>query len=108
MTFSLSDTAVQRLAFLLSKEPEGTRMRVAVEGGGCSGFQYRFSMETAPMAEDDHVFAYDGVAVVVDAMSLELVQDGQLDFITKLGASYFAMVNPNSTASCGCGNSFSV
>lgn len=83
-------------------------MRIAVEGGGCSGFQYRFSMDDAPLAEDDHVFVRDGVEVVVDAMSLELMEAGMLDFVTKLGASYFAIVNPNSTASCGCGNSFSV
>ena len=83
-------------------------MRIAVEGGGCSGFQYRFSVDHTPLAEDDRLFTRDGIDVVIDEVSLELVHDGMLDFITKLGASYFAITNPNSTASCGCGNSFSV
>ena len=81
--------------------------RVAVNGGGCSGFQYVFSIDNNRL-DDDLAFNSHGVEVVIDAMSLELVDNAELDYVQDLMGSYFAVTNPNATASCGCGTSFSV
>ena len=80
---------------------------MAVLGGGCSGFQYEFSID-ATKQPDDCVFSAHDVEIVIDAMSLELVDTAELDYKQDLMGSYFAVNNPNATASCGCGTSFSV
>jgi iron-sulfur cluster insertion protein len=106
-SFGLSAAAAQRIQTMLSGEPDGSFFRVAVNGGGCSGFQYEFSIDTARQ-DDDLVFVSHGVEVVIDEMSLELVDNAELDYVQDLMGSYFSVSNPNATASCGCGTSFSV
>ena len=105
--FSVSDSAARRIAFLASKEAKPVMMRVAVLGGGCSGFQYNFSFEEA-CNQDDLVIERNGAAVLVDATSLELLKGSELDYVEEMVGSSFQVKNPNATSSCGCGNSFSV
>jgi iron-sulfur cluster insertion protein len=78
-----------------------------VSGGGCSGFQYGFSLDDSKLA-DDVLFERDGVKVVVDTTSLELIRGGEVDYVEELVGSYFQVRNPNATSTCGCGTSFSV
>lgn len=105
--FSLSESAAARITQLLDSEPSDSFFRVAVLGGGCSGFQYNFSIDKNRQ-DDDLVFVAHGVEVVVDEMSLELIDHAELDYVQDLMGSYFAVTNPNATASCGCGTSFSI
>ena len=105
--FGLSESAAMRITQLLDSEPAGSFFRVAVLGGGCSGFQYDFSIDKNRQ-NDDFVFVAHNVEVVVDEMSLELIDCAELDYVQDLMGSYFAVTNPNATASCGCGTSFSV
>ncbi len=105
---SISDSAAARIRAI--KERDGTPgalLRIAVSGGGCSGFQYQFSFDDT-LAEDDVVFERDGVKVVVDLTSLDLVKGSEVSFVEDLVGSYFKMTNPNAKSSCGCGTSFSV
>ena len=106
-TFGLSASAANRITVMLENEPVGSFFRVAVNGGGCSGFQYEFSIDKE-RRDDDLSFASHGVEVVVDEISLELIDNAELDYVQDLMGSYFAVTNPNATASCGCGTSFSV
>lgn len=105
--FSVTPSAAKRIAFLASKEAKPVMMRVAVLGGGCSGFQYNFSFEDA-RSDDDLVIERDGAAVLVDSTSLELLKGSQLDYVEEMVGASFQVNNPNATSSCGCGNSFSV
>jgi len=105
--FAMSDNACKRLRELLQNEDEGAMLRVSVSGGGCSGFQYGFSFDTGT-TPDDHLFEKDGVKVVVDDVSLDLLAGAELDFVVDLIGSSFQVKNPNATASCGCGSSFSI
>jgi len=105
--FTLSAAAAQRITKMLEAEPEGSFFRVAVNGGGCSGFQYEFSIDT-DRGEEDLSFVSHDVEVVIDEISLELVDKAELDYVQDLMGAYFAVSNPNATASCGCGTSFSV
>ena len=105
--FGLTVSAAARIAKMLADEPDGSFFRVAVLGGGCSGFQYDFSIDVTKQPEDCVFTAHD-VEIVIDAMSLELVDKAELDYKQDLMGSYFAVNNPNATASCGCGTSFSV
>ncbi len=105
---TLSDSAAKRIAFLLEDEPTGTYFRIAVEGGGCSGFQYRFDFDAAALAEDDLEIEKEGAKVVIDTTSLELVEGSELDFTTELVGSAFALKNPQAVSGCGCGNSFAL
>ncbi len=105
--FAISDSAAARIAHLLADEPAGTKLRVSVEGGGCSGFQYHFDFAAGPQA-DDMVFGTPEAPVLVDTTSLEFVKGAMLDYVATLGAAAFEIKNPNASASCGCGNSFSV
>ena len=105
--FGLSEAAAMRITQLLDSEPAGSFFRVAVLGGGCSGFQYDFSIDKNRQ-DDDSVFVVHDVEVVVDEMSLELLDWAELDYVQDLMGSYFAVTNPNATASCGCGTSFSI
>lgn len=106
-SFSVSDSAAKRIAFLASKEARPVMMRVAVLGGGCSGFQYNFSFEEQ-RNEDDLVIERNGASVLVDATSLELLKGSELDYVEEMVGAAFQVKNPNATSSCGCGNSFSV
>ncbi len=105
--FGLSKAAARRITELLDSEPSGSFFRVAVLGGGCSGFHYDFSIDKNRQ-DDDLVFDAHDVEVVVDEMSLELINRAELDYVQDLMGSYFAVINPNATASCGCGTSFSI
>lgn len=107
-TFHLSENAAKRIAFLLSKDVnKGMRLRVAVDGGGCSGFQYRFDFD-AKQNPDDQIFEKSGVEVLVDEISLGFLKGSMLDYVETLGAAHFEIKNPNASATCGCGNSFAV
>ena len=104
----VTDSAAQRIKKLRAMEGNETLMlRVSVSGGGCSGFQYGFSLDDK-IAGDDRIFERDGVKVLVDEVSLDLLKGSQVDFREDLGGSYFQVSNPNATSSCGCGSSFSV
>jgi iron-sulfur cluster insertion protein len=104
---SLSAAAAIRVAAIAGKQAKPAILRLSVEGGGCSGFQYRFGM--ADMVEPDDIVAEtDGVKLVVDPISLDLVRGAQVDFIDNLGGAHFAVTNPNAASGCGCGTSFSV
>ena len=105
--FAVSDNARNRLLKLLDSEAAGAMLRVSVSGGGCSGFQYGFTFD-ANATPDDHLFEKEGVTVVVDDVSLDLLDGAELDFVVDLIGSSFQVKNPNATASCGCGASFSV
>jgi iron-sulfur cluster assembly accessory protein len=106
-SITLSERAVKRIAHLLSTEETPALFRVSVEGGGCSGFQYRFDLvkERAP---DDLLVERDGARVVVDPVSLGFLQSAEIDFVDDLIGAQFKINNPNVTAACGCGTSFSV
>ena len=104
---SLSARAATRILFLRARENTAARVRLAVNGGGCSGFNYTFSFEHGLNA-DDLVIARDGAELVVDETSLELLKGSEVDFVDDLAVSAFRIVNPNATASCGCGSSFAV
>ena len=102
----ITESAARRLATLIAAEPgDGLMFRVAVTGGGCSGFQYNFSFDDTRQ-EDDLVFGRDGVTVLVDAVSLDLLKGAEIDYVEDLVGASFQVRNPNATASCGCGNSF--
>ena len=103
---SLSEKAAMRIAHLTAQEGQpGLMLRLAVSGGGCSGFQYGFSFDDSQNS-DDLVFERSGVKVVVDEVSLDLVAGSEIDFVENLMGASFVIKNPNAMSSCGCGNSF--
>ncbi len=103
----VSDRAFARLAEISADTGAPKCLRVAVEGGGCSGFQYEISLQDAPSAED-LVLEKDGVKVLVDPVSLPFLSDAVIDFSDELIGARFVIANPNATSSCGCGTSFSM
>lgn len=106
--FGITASAAKRVSELKAAEGNDALMlRITVSGGGCAGFQYGFDFD-AKTNDDDHVFERDGIKVVIDEMSLELLAGGVVDFKEDLLGSYFAIENPNATSSCGCGTSFSI
>lgn len=106
---NITDSAAKRINEMMAAEKDAQgAFRVAVEGGGCSGFQYKFAIDSAPKGENDIIITKDGATVVVDDVSLQLLQGSQIDFVESLAGAAFEINNPNSTSSCGCGNSFSV
>lgn len=104
---TLSESAARRIAFLLSREAADAKLRVAVNGGGCSGFQYVFDFDTKT-AEDDILIEKEGARVLIDSASLELLKGSEIDYVTEMVGASFQIKNPNASSSCGCGNSFSV
>lgn len=105
---TITDSAARRIAELMSAEANPKLMlRIAVSGGGCSGFQYGFTLDETRL-EDDVLFERSGVKVVIDTTSLELIQGSEIDFVEELVGSSFQVRNPNASSSCGCGNSFSI
>lgn len=106
-SLSLSPSAATRVAAIATKQGKPAILRLAVEGGGCSGFQYKFELADA-LASDDSVSETDGVRLVVDPVSLDLVAGCVVDYVESLGGAAFKVENPNATAGCGCGSSFSV
>lgn len=103
----LTPSAASRVAAIAAKQGKPAVLRLSVEGGGCSGFQYRFGLADAP-EEGDTVAMQDGVALVVDDISLDLVRGSAVDFVESLGGAAFQVTNPNAASGCGCGSSFSV
>lgn len=107
-TVSISQSAARRIGQLIASEGQRDLMlRLSVSGGGCSGFQYGFSFDNARQP-DDHVFEKDGVALVIDDVSLDLLNGAEIDFVEDLIGASFQVRNPNAASSCGCGNSFAV
>ena len=104
----LTENAARRIAVLRDQEEaENAFLRITVSGGGCSGFQYGFAFDEQRNAED-FVFERNGVAVVVDDVSLSLLNGAEVDFVEDLMGASFQVHNPNAASSCGCGNSFSI
>ena len=104
---SLTENAAKRVAWIASRQHKPAILRLAVDGGGCAGFTYKF--ELAPEAETgDEIVETDGVKLVVDPVSLDLVRGSAVDFVEDLGGAAFKVTNPNAQSGCGCGSSFSV
>ena len=104
----LTENAARRIAVLRTQEDaEDAFLRIAVSGGGCSGFQYGLSFDDQ-RHDDDFVFERDGVGVVIDEVSLGLLNGAEVDFVEDLMGASFQIRNPNAASSCGCGNSFSI
>jgi len=107
-SLSLTASAAKRIAELKVQENLPTAfLRLAVSGGGCSGFQYGFSFDDARL-DDDSAFERDGVTLVIDATSLELVDGAEVDFVEDMMGASFQVRNPNASSSCGCGRSFAI
>jgi iron-sulfur cluster assembly accessory protein len=104
---SLSERAARRLHDIGRAEGRPVMLRVAVEGGGCSGFQYQFNLVDAPQ-EDDLRVERDGAAALVDVVSLPFLKGSEIDFVDELAGAEFRIRNPNAKSSCGCGVSFSI
>lgn len=105
---TVSESAAKRIAALIAMEGDADLMlRLSVSGGGCSGFQYGFSFDKSTQ-QDDLIFERDGVKVVIDDTSLDLLSGAEIDFVEDLVGASFQVRNPNASSSCGCGNSFSV
>lgn len=104
---TVSARASKRIAAILGKEPAGAMLRVSVEGGGCSGFQYKFDIVQTREA-DDLALDAGGYAVLIDPMSVDFMQGSEIDFSDELIGAAFKINNPLATASCGCGTSFSL
>ncbi len=106
-TLTLTPAAAKRIAWIAEKQTKPAILRLSVEGGGCSGFQYKFDLAHAPDS-DDMVSETDGVKLVVDPISLDLVSGSVVDFVESLGGAAFRVENPNAAAGCGCGSSFGI
>ena len=105
---SLSTAAAARVKELRRQQgDDGLMLRLTVSGGGCSGFQYGFGFDAA-VNDDDHTFDHDGVTLLVDDVSLDLLNGAEVDYVDELIGASFQVRNPNATASCGCGTSFSI
>jgi iron-sulfur cluster assembly accessory protein len=104
---TVSARAAKRIAEILKEEAQSSMLRVAVTGGGCSGFQYNFALDDVK-AEDDLVLERDGAVVLIDSLSLDFLRGAEIDFVDDLIGASFKIKNPNAQSSCGCGTSFSV
>ena len=107
MTVTLTEKAAQRVAQIAARQGKPAILRLGVDGGGCAGFTYKFELAEAPEA-DDTVAETDGVKLVVDRVSLDLVSGSAVDFVEDLGGAAFRVTNPNAASGCGCGSSFSL
>ena len=104
---TLTERAARRINEIMASEPSGSMLRISVNGGGCSGFQYAFDVERTRQ-EQDLVIERDGAAVLVDEVSLQYMDGSVIDFVDDLIGQSFKIENPHATASCGCGTSFSL
>jgi iron-sulfur cluster assembly accessory protein len=107
MSVTVSERAARRIGEILKSEPAGTMLRVSVEGGGCSGFQYKFDM-ARDKEPDDLVIDRNGAVVLIDPVSVDHMAGSEIDFVDDLIGASFKVKNPKATASCGCGTSFSL
>ena len=106
-SITVSERAARRIGEILRGEPTGTMLRVSVEGGGCSGFQYKFDMERAK-TDDDLVISRDGAVVLIDPVSVNYMAGSEIDFVDDLIGASIKVKNPQAKASCGCGTSFAL
>ena len=106
-TLTLTPAAAKRVAIIAEKQTKPAILRLSVEGGGCSGFQYKFDLAEAAEG-DDSVSETNGVKLVVDPVSLDLVSGSVVDFVESLGGAAFRVENPQAAAGCGCGSSFGI
>jgi iron-sulfur cluster assembly accessory protein len=104
---TVTERAARRIGEILRREPPGSMLRVSVEGGGCSGFQYRFDIDRA-QAADDVLIRREGATVLIDQISVGYLAGSEIDFVDDLIGASFRINNPQATASCGCGTSFSL
>ena len=104
---SLTENAAKRVAWIAERQHKPAILRLAVDGGGCAGFTYKFELADSAL-DDDTVAQTDGVTLVVDPVSLDLVRGSAVDFVEDLGGAAFRVTNPNAQSGCGCGSSFSV
>lgn len=104
---TISERAARRIGEILKGEGSGAMLRISVEGGGCSGFQYKFDIDRA-RAEDDILIERDDAVILVDSASAPFLAGSEVDFVDDLIGASFRVSNPNATASCGCGTSFSI
>jgi iron-sulfur cluster insertion protein len=104
---ALTPAAAARVAAIAVRQGKPAILRLAVDGGGCAGFQYSFGLADE-VAADDLAAVQDGVTLVVDPMTLDLVRGGAVDYVETLGGSAFQVTNPNAASGCGCGSSFSI
>ncbi len=104
---TVTERAAQKIGEILRREPAGAMLRVSVEGGGCSGFQYKFDTEHSK-ADDDIVIERSGAMVLIDPVSVNYMAGSEIDFVDDLIGSSFKVNNPKATASCGCGTSFAL
>ena len=104
---TLTDRAARRINEIMTSEPSGSHLRISVNGGGCSGFQYAFDVDRTRQ-DDDLVIEKDGATVVVDEVSIQYMDGSVIDFVDDLIGQSFQIKNPQATASCGCGTSFSL
>lgn len=102
----LTTSAAERVAFIAAKQGRPAVLRLSVDGGGCAGFSYRFAL--GELQEGDCLTETDGVALIIDPVSLELVAGSEVDYVEDLGGASFKVTNPNAASGCGCGSSFSV
>lgn len=104
---TVSDSAAKRIAKIMTNEPAGTDLRVSVEGGGCSGLQYKYDL-VRDREDDDLVIEKNGIAVLIDSVSLQYMSGSEIDFVDDLIGQAFQINNPHATAGCGCGTSFTI
>ena len=104
---SLTENAAKRVAWIAERQQKPAILRLAVDGGGCAGFTYKFEL-AAEAEHDDEIAETNGVKLVVDPVSLDLVKGSAVDFVEDLGGAAFKVTNPNAQSGCGCGSSFSV
>jgi len=104
---TITDSAVSKIKSIISEDEPNAMLRIFVEGGGCSGFKYGFSLEHVT-EDDDLRFDKDGISVVVDAISMQYLQEAEVDYKQTLTSAEFVIKNPNVKAACGCGSSFTV
>ena len=104
---TVTDSAIKRIATILSKEKNGSMLRISVSGGGCSGFQYNYDIVTSS-EDDDLVINKDGATILFDPLSLQYMEGAEVDFVSDLMGQSFQINNPIASASCGCGTSFSI
>jgi iron-sulfur cluster assembly accessory protein len=103
----LSPAAAARVAWIAQRQGKPAMLRLSVEGGGCAGFQYKFGLADAA-EPDDTIAETEGVQLVVDELSLDLIRGSMVDYVESLGGSAFRVTNPNAASGCGCGTSFSI
>jgi len=104
---TITESAQEKISEVLAEEQENSHLRMFIQGGGCSGFQYGFAVETNDKSEDDFEIPAGSTSVLVDALSAQYLQGAVVDFIDDLNGARFAIDNPSAQTSCGCGSSFS-